>query len=367
MLNILFIATFAILCLASVGAWRRLIAKIQAGQIIIPRRRPAPSAIGLVDVGIMFATWLLGQFGALVWSHGLGNVQTPKLAGDALANLIGVSAVCQILSTATGLTLVGMRNRSLVPIGFSFVHWRFDFGLGMKAFLLTVPPLLVLQFLLSKIIPYEHATLSALEHHPTFSMLLSVWLAAVLVAPICEEIFFRGVLQFWFERWKKKGIALDELILGGNPQSKPVNRVSPPRPLENEADCSGAVNSDALKVKQSDTMVDKIYPFDTSQVFSSRAGLGSEEEFTQLADEHFSVGMWPIIVSALVFSLVHIGQGLAPIPLFIMGLVLGYLFAKTRSLVSCVVLHAGLNGFSMFWFTVGVLTQDVSDVPGVVQ
>jgi membrane protease YdiL (CAAX protease family) len=41
-------------------------------------------------------------------------------------------------------------------------------------------------------------------------------------------------------------------------------------------------------------------------------------------------------------------------------MVLGYLYRKTGSISSCIVLHMMLNGFTMFWFTLQVLIGDPS-------
>ena len=66
-------------------------------------------------------------------------------------------------------------------------------------------------------------------------------------------------------------------------------------------------------------------------------------------------GYWPIFVSSLCFALVHWGQGLAPIPLFILALGLGYLFRQTGSLIACITVHFLLNFYSMFVFTAMIL------------
>ena len=70
-----------------------------------------------------------------------------------------------------------------------------------------------------------------------------------------------------------------------------------------------------------------------------------------------------MIVSAAVFGLAHVGQGAAPIPLFVFGLALGYLYRQTGSILPCIVLHMGLNGFSMFWFTMQILFPETDLSP----
>jgi membrane protease YdiL (CAAX protease family) len=54
-----------------------------------------------------------------------------------------------------------------------------------------------------------------------------------------------------------------------------------------------------------------------------------------------------IVVSAAAFALAHQGQGLAFVPLFPLGLVLGYLVRQTGSLLPAILLHALFNAVSI--------------------
>lgn len=58
-------------------------------------------------------------------------------------------------------------------------------------------------------------------------------------------------------------------------------------------------------------------------------------------------GRAAIVVSAAAFALAHWGQGLAYVPLFPFGLVLGLIAQRTGSLVPCVMLHALFNAVSV--------------------
>lgn len=54
-----------------------------------------------------------------------------------------------------------------------------------------------------------------------------------------------------------------------------------------------------------------------------------------------------VVVSALAFALAHAGHGLAPVPLFLFGLVLGTIARQTGSLVPCILLHGLFNAVSI--------------------
>ena len=58
-------------------------------------------------------------------------------------------------------------------------------------------------------------------------------------------------------------------------------------------------------------------------------------------------GTWAIGISAAAFALAHQGQGLAYVPLFPLGIVLGFLAHRTGSIVPCILLHALFNAVSV--------------------
>ena len=58
-------------------------------------------------------------------------------------------------------------------------------------------------------------------------------------------------------------------------------------------------------------------------------------------------GAMAIVISAAAFALAHQGQGLAYVPLFPLGLVLGFIARRTGSIVPCILLHALFNAVSV--------------------
>jgi hypothetical protein len=59
------------------------------------------------------------------------------------------------------------------------------------------------------------------------------------------------------------------------------------------------------------------------------------------------LGAMPIIVSSLLFALMHLGQGPAPIALFVFSLVLGFLYRQTHRLWPSMVVHCLLNAVTI--------------------
>ncbi len=58
-------------------------------------------------------------------------------------------------------------------------------------------------------------------------------------------------------------------------------------------------------------------------------------------------GYAPVVVAALPFALLHSAHGPDPIPLFILGLFLGYAYRQTHRIIAPVAIHAMFNGVTM--------------------
>ena len=157
--------------------------------------------------------------------------------------------------------------------------------------------------------------------NPTLS-LKAAWFSAVLVAPIVEEVFFRGTLQAWLQRqdFRHQGEDLKS-VLGGWTEHDPKSK-------------------DLKAIKPTIQARDGSYP---SLVVSD---LNHRDELT-----------WaPVILSSALFALIHIGQGAAPIPLFVLAMGVGFVYRQTGSIVPCIVVHFLLNAFTMTIVTVSVLS-----------
>lgn len=58
-------------------------------------------------------------------------------------------------------------------------------------------------------------------------------------------------------------------------------------------------------------------------------------------------GLPPILISSFVFAAVHFSAGPAPVALFFLALVLGYLYQRTHRILPSIVTHAAFNATSM--------------------
>ena len=154
-------------------------------------------------------------------------------------------------------------------------------------------------------------------------MLVLTGISAVVVAPLFEEFLFRVLIQGCFEaveakrrwllaaRWSPRPTASATQAAGTS--AEPGSEINPERSL-------------AAPARSAPT----------------------EAELTAMGGP----AAWPIVVTSALFALMHLGQGAAPIPLFIFSLFLGYVYQRTHRIWPSLVAHMLLNGSSMatLWY-----------------
>jgi membrane protease YdiL (CAAX protease family) len=183
-------------------------------------------------------------------------------------------------------SIIYLRLRCGPAVGdLGFLPWRplKDLTIGLLAFAGAFAPVFAIQLLATQLIPYEHPVMDLLTKSASPQMLLLCVVSAVIAAPLVEEFLFRVLLQGWME-----SVALRR---GGE--------------------------------------------------------LGTEAAPPARPEAVPKLMVLPIVASSLAFALVHFSNGPAPIPLFALALVLGYLYQKTHRIWPSVVVHACLNGWSI--------------------
>jgi membrane protease YdiL (CAAX protease family) len=161
-------------------------------------------------------------------------------------------------------------------------------------------------------IPYQH---ESIENWPdSWPGVVSQWWVTVIATGFFEEFIFRGLLMAWLVNlyppdFFQKRTKLRQILVGSPDRlSRLANQPSP----------SGFIES-------------------------------ASSDFPDAASSHAIV--FAVIVSAGLFGLAHWSQGAAPVSLFLLGLFLGWLFLKTRSLWACIFTHMLFNAYSLFWAT----------------
>lgn len=210
--------------------------------------------------------------------------------------------------------------------------------LGYLAWLILTPVVYGVDFLATAInarllpTPAEkHPLIEILQTNPGFFGCLIVFLAAVVAAPLFEELLFRGVLQPWLAR---RSWGADAALVGT---------------------FALAVVIELL------TKSDKIFPLagNPERWLALKQGLAPAVFILIMIPGYVYADrlLWnwlpnpgagrTIYAVALLFAVGHANVWPSPIPLFVLALGLGYLAYRTQSLVSCLTMHALFNGMSV--------------------
>jgi membrane protease YdiL (CAAX protease family) len=308
-------------------------------------RRPVPW--GIVDVVLTVVALILVLSAALTGlALALGyGIQLPieELGLDERAYLILAESLSNLVVMTLSLNLLFMfRQATWRDVGWDPTKFWRDARLGLTAFLMLAPVVYALQFLLTRWFESKHPLVELLSDRPEPTILIISFFSAVVVAPIVEEFFFRVLLQGWLERLAGQWTipvqpdsigdsdSLDPAFMG----TVPAEDLHPP-----------ATSIDSVEV------LDAYLPPQTPVPCSAPTKLEAEKGDSPPA-------IWPVLVSSLLFALLHFSHGPDWIPLFFFAVGLGYLYRQTHRIWPCIFVHALLNGFSMTMFIVQVLGKD---------
>ena len=292
--------------LASLICWLRLLPAIWRQGLrgfveswVTVRLRTRPFW-GIAELLIMFGSMMV--IGQLVLLVAIENDWMPRpdpstgaLEQTANGIFVALCASCVANLAAVIITLIWMRNIDRDAVRKLGMVFDLDsVRLGLKASVMILPPVLLIAVAADFLRPYEHPVLDVLADLKSPEVFTVIFIGTAILTPVFEEMFFRGLLQ-------------------------------------------GSLQGVADRARGS---VDEPAGLSVSDEQHSAANLASDDAWRPVA-------YWPLIAASLVFALMHLGQGAAPIPLFFLSLGLGYLYRQTGSLVPCIVVHMILNGMTL--------------------
>lgn len=221
-----------------------------------------------------------------------------------------------LISVMNGLLLIVIpfilrldSDSVMKELGLDAISLRRDFQIGAVAFLVITPVVLGINLIAIQVwIQHKHPLELMLRKGLGPATVVLAYLSATILAPVAEEILFRGVIQGWLRRvWNRDRAAYPSADLfpeGGaivaTALGDPVLRWIP-RPL----------SILALRVPSTITR------------------------------------RWtPIVLTSALFAMLHFEQMPAPFAIFALSLMLGRLYDSARGLLPAIVLHSLFNGFN---------------------
>ncbi len=207
-----------------------------------------------------------------------------------------------------------------VPIGTAFAR---SMTLAVLAWALLTPLVLLVHGIVNWALTQFDLTP---EQHPLTKLggagceQVSLILQASLVAPIIEELVFRGILLPWMVGPRERNTGGWQADSSGVPTARPLVVM-------------------AIAVLYSGAS-GKLGPVVFAGVLT--LGLAILWGVVRHGRRHYRA----IYVSAAFFALVHSGVWPTPIPLFVLGLGLGWLAVRTRGILVPVIVHGLFNAVS---------------------
>ena len=168
------------------------------GRISLSATPGRPNSLTPVHVLIVFiATQLAGSLAAQGLSRWLGPESAPAMILAGLFHALITAAAVLVVAKFT------FRHGLVRGMGLSMRHWLYDTGRGVIGYLAVTPiclaSLKLINYFVSQPLP-THSLLEAMAELGWTWRLLSIPLAVVVV-PLAEELFFRGLLQSMFRRY----------------------------------------------------------------------------------------------------------------------------------------------------------------------
>jgi membrane protease YdiL (CAAX protease family) len=211
---------------------------------------------------------------------------------------------------------------TLNDLGIRLDNWRGQVGIGVVAAFLMTPAVYAVQ---SLAVQYWEA-----QKHDVETMVLREFslgtavlaiFSTMVLAPIVEELLFRGILQRWLTRLIGPRPARPTSAAAGIPSN-----IAPDLDLPSEGD-----------------------------VLSEMPGheVATETPSTMLA----------VVLTSIAFAVVHLPQWPAPIAIFLLSMGLGIVYEYTGSLLTVMALHGTFNGFSTLLLLLQALGRQIQPVP----
>jgi membrane protease YdiL (CAAX protease family) len=245
----------------------------------------------------------------------------------AMTEMMFVNAVAQVIMLVLApLVLRWTSGAHLHDLGLSLSGWWRQAAVGVVAMLITTPVVFLVQFgAISVWQPNSHPLEKMLREHFSVDVGYLALVTGVILAPMLEEMTFRAIFQGWLIRWmirREYSTEPREILLELQSHEIEGESVSQPAAYWEAAERSAVLLADPVP----------------EQAPESRRAVWKA-----------------IVVTSLFFAVVHAAQWPAPIPIFVLSLVLGTIYYRTGSLIASICMHGAFNGLSTLMMFVALL------------
>jgi membrane protease YdiL (CAAX protease family) len=270
---------------------------------------------------------LLSASGLFEWWFGTSYADLAKeQPGTSLRVNLWLSLLLFPLELGTILLVVRSRSGARA-YQLGVTNWRLceNLVLGALCWLFSTPAILVIHALANllnstvmKAPSLDHPFVEIALHGAGVPEMAAIMVLALIAAPISEELLFRGFMQPWFA----------SRSFGGN------------------AAMVAALGVACMPIGIEETW-NKIWLWPLLFVYVMIPGyLFCAWVFRRVVPDANAARS--IYATSLLWATFHYSEWPAPIPLFVFGLVLGYLAYRTQSLVAPVLLHGLFNAIACF-------------------
>jgi membrane protease YdiL (CAAX protease family) len=301
----------------------------------------------------------------------------PGVAGKdarklSLLELMSIqAAVFIVLIVLMPLVLRCTSGARLLDLGLSLKRWGRQVAVGVAAVLFLLPIIFGTQYVATKLLgPFDeqsrHPVERMLREHFSGGLATLALVTAVVLAPVCEEMLFRGIFQSWLIGLAER-LRSSMAIKPGEPVADPTTFVFPPdepgdhpsgaeirEPAEltdwSEVPATEKTGPDAASLK----WLPEEKPLDMPGV-----GLSKPTNPPNHPPSPRSVSI-SILLTSFIFGGLHYAQWPAPIPIFLLALGLGLVYHRTGSLITVICMHAVFNASS----TLALIYALMIGVPG---
>jgi membrane protease YdiL (CAAX protease family) len=240
--------------------------------------------------------------------------------------------------------------------GLSWARWPGNIATGLTAFVLATPVVLGVYLVLALIVPKRPQMLEILGKQTEYAW---EWILfgfqTLLMAPLLEEILFRGILQGWLRRATLFGhlvlmtvtVSSASLAVYYHDEEAQAD-VMDPSPLIFAVVLAAVYGAWMFRLVRTFALQDA--EVQSWQPQSPDGEEGPDDDAQPWGNDPVRMRRWveanaalAVYGSAMLFAVGHSLAWPAPVPLFVMGLILGWLSQRSQSLLGTITFHALFN------------------------